>query len=208
VVVYLRALGEPFRQSAGLRKSELFPLLKPRQLGPELRIVEIEVGREAATIVMLAAVAAAGARTFPEWLAAFSIGFGAWDLAFYATLKALLGWPSSLADWDLLFLIPVPWTGPVLAPVIVSLTLVFGGIAGLMRQPKRVDWISWLLLAAGGALVYTSFVWDWRYIVSGGYPRTFPWTLFAAGELAGIAGVARAHQRRSFTAAAREPASG
>lgn len=175
-----------------MSRTELFPLLKANQLGSQLEIVKIEVGREAATIVMLAAAAAAGTRTFPGWLAGFSIAFGAWDLAFYATLRALIGWPVSLMNWDLLFLIPVPWVGPVLAPVIVSVSLVIGGIVGLVREPRHVDWITWTLLMAGGATIFVSFVWDWRYIVSGGYPRSFPWTIFWLGELAGIAGLVRA----------------
>lgn len=190
--MYLRALGEPIRSATGLSGTEIFPLLRLDQLGVHLEIVKIEVVREAATIVMLAAVAAAGTRTFPGWLAGFSIAFGAWDLAFYATLKALLRWPVSLMSWDLLFLIPVPWVGPVLAPVIVSLTLVAGGAIGLMREPRRVDGITWALLVCGGATIFASFVWDWRYIAGGGYPRMFPWLMFATGELAGIAGVLRA----------------
>jgi len=193
-VVYLRALGGPVRTAAGL-PDDLFPLVKTSQLGPHLPIVKTEVIREAATIVMLATVAAAATRTFPGWLAAFSIVFGAWDLSFYAALKALLGWPPSFMTWDLLFLIPVPWVGPVLAPSIVSVTLVLGGIWGLMREPRRVDWITWGLLIAGGATVFASFVWDWRYIVDGGYPRWFPWALFWAGEAAGMVGVGRAHRR-------------
>ena len=58
------------------------------------------------------------------------IVFGAWDLSFYASLKVLIGWPASLMTWDLLFLIPVPWVGPVLAPSIVSITLVPVGFWG------------------------------------------------------------------------------
>lgn len=191
MVVYLRAIGVPVRAAAGL-PNDLFPLVKAGQLGTHMMFVRTEVVREAATIIMLAAVAAAATRTFPGWLAAFSIVFGAWDLSFYASLRALIGWPRSLMTWDLLFLIPVPWVGPVLAPSIVSLSLVIGGIVGLMREPRRVDWITWILLLAGGAAIYAAFVWDWRYIMDGGYPRWFPWGLFAAGELAGIVGVARA----------------
>jgi len=158
-------------------------------------MVRTEVVREGATIVMLAAVAAAATRTFPGWLAAFSIVFGAWDLTFYGTLKVLLGWPASLMTWDILFLIPVPWVGPVLAPTVVSITLLAGGIIGLVREPKRVDWGTWTLLVVGGAAIIAAFIWDWRYIVSGGYPRMFPWAVFGAGEMAGIGGVVRAQMR-------------
>jgi len=46
-------------------------------------------------------------------------------------------------------------------------------------------------------VIFGPFVWDWRYIVDGGNPRWFPWALFWTGELAGMAGVARAHWRLS-----------
>ena len=52
------------------------------------------MGREAATLVMLAAVPWTFARNVREWIAGFMIGFGVWDLAYYATLKLCLGWPA------------------------------------------------------------------------------------------------------------------
>jgi hypothetical protein len=192
VVVYLRTIGEPIRAAAGLPLTELFPLTKATQLGAHLRIVKIELLREAATIVMLASVAGVAARNFRTWLAAFAVCFGAWDLAFYGALRALIGWPASLATWDLLFLLPVPWVGPVLAPAIVAASLVAGGIAGLLREPRSVDRISWSLLVAGGVIIFVSFIWDWRNVVNGGVPREFPWLIFAAGELAGVFGMLRA----------------
>ena len=191
-MVYLRTLGEPIRAASGLPLSELFPLTKASQLGPYLRIVKIELLREAATLAMLAAVAGVAARNFRTWLAAFALCFGAWDLAFYASLRVVIGWPASLATWDLLFLLPVPWVGPVLAPAIVASSLVLGGIVGLLREPPRVDWISWALLCVGGIVIFASFIWDWRNVVNGGIPRDFPWLIFAAGELAGVSGMIRA----------------
>jgi hypothetical protein len=191
-VVYLRALGEPIRAAAGLRATELFPLTNAHQLGVHLRIVKIELAREAATLVMLAAVAGSATRNFRTWLAAFAVSFGAWDLAFYASLRVLIGWPASLATWDLLFLLPVPWVGPVLAPAIVAASLVVGGVAGLMREPRRVDGVSWGLMVGGGVAIFLAFIWDWRDVVNGCVPRDFPWLIFVAGELAGVAGCVRA----------------
>ena len=118
--------------------------------------------------------------------------FGAWDLAFYVSLWALIGWPASFGTWDLLFLLPVPWVGPVLAPAIVAASLVLGGIVALLREPPHVDRISWALLTAGGVVIFCSFIWDWRNVVNGGIPRNFPWLIFAAGELAGVSGMVRA----------------
>ena len=132
VVSYLRALHEPARQRfyPGRPPGELFPLLTIEQAqaaGPEQpKILIIEIGREAATIVMLAAIALAVADNAGQWAAAFAIAFGTWDIAFYAFLKVLLDWPAALSTWDILFLIPIPWVGPVLAPVIVSASAVSG----------------------------------------------------------------------------------
>ncbi|MBZ5602649.1 MAG: hypothetical protein LAO79_10120 [Acidobacteriia bacterium] len=185
MVVYLRTLNEPVRASLGLPASELFPLMHVGGLGPLLSILKIELGREAATMVMLATVAAAAGT---RWLPAFALLFGVWDLVFYAALKILIGWPVSLWTWDLLFLIPVPWTGPVLAPSIVAASLVAGGLIGLMR-PVRQSRTALALIVVGAAVIIVSFTWDWRWIFAGGVPRVFPWWIFWSGEFLGIAGV-------------------
>jgi hypothetical protein len=164
--------------------------MRADSLGPFLLLAKIEMAREAATLIMLAGVAGAATRNFRSWLAAFSLIFGVWDLTFYLWLKILIGWPASLGTWDLLFLVPVPWVGPVLAPALVSISLIAGGAIGLLREPKRVRGLAWLLLVAGGVLIFSSFIRDWRNIVDGGMPRTFPWTIFAAGLLTGISGFA------------------
>ncbi len=155
------------------------------QLGPLASLLPIEVGREAATIIMLAAIAAAsGAR----WLPAFALVFGVWDLMFYAGLKMLIGWPSSLFTWDLLFLIPVPWAAPVLAPSIVAASLVIGGILGLTR-PVRQDRLAAILLAIGAFVIILSFTWDWRSLTAGGLPHDFRWWMFGIGEVFGVIAV-------------------
>ena len=62
-----------------------------------------------------------------ERLGTFAFVFGIWDLSHYVFMAAFTGWPSSLLG-DLLFLLPSPWWGPVLAPVLIALVLVIGGI--------------------------------------------------------------------------------
>src|SRR5215471_9934502 len=100
VVTYLRALHEPARQRfyPARPTAELFPLLTLEQIhetGTEQsQTLLIEIGREAATIVMLAAIALAVARNAGNWAAAFVIAFGVWDITFYLFLKLLLGWPA------------------------------------------------------------------------------------------------------------------
>jgi len=194
VVVYLRTIGAPIRALAGLPANTLFPLTAISQLGDFRPLVNIELIREAATLIMLGAVAGVaqrrdGSGRMYGWLPAFALAFGIWDLTFYASLQALIGWPGSLFTWDLLFLLPVPWTGPVLAPVIVAASLTIGGILALLRAPARAGWIPWTLLCAGGAILLVSFMWHWRAIVSGGVPSQFPWGIFASGEAVGVLGL-------------------
>src|SRR5579864_8618484 len=130
VVVYLRAIYDPIRQQLHPERKpgDLFPLITPDQLeqsGPDnAKRLAIEVGREAATMVMLAGIALAAGRNFSERVAAFAVVFGLWDISFYAFLKLLAQWPESLSTWDILFLIPLPWVGPVWAPILVSLSMI------------------------------------------------------------------------------------
>ncbi len=131
VVSYLRVLHESARQrfQPERQPGDLFPLLTLEQVrvARQSETLAIEVGREAATMIMLGAVALAAAGDFAQWSAAFVIVFGVWDITFYLFLKLLLGWPASLLTWDILFLIPVPWVGPVVAPVLVSAGMIAGG---------------------------------------------------------------------------------
>jgi hypothetical protein len=187
VVVYLRAVAEPIRSAAGLAPTELFPLLNFGQLGPVMRLIRIELIREAATILMLAAVAFAVAQNASTWLAAFALAFGVWDLSFYASLAATIQWPASLLTWDLLFLLPVPWTAPVLAPSIVAATLTVGGTLALLRPPPAVGWVVRIGILASCVILLVAFMWGWRGVLDGEIPRDFPWMIFALGEGLGIA---------------------
>src|SRR2546422_4792599 len=102
VVAYLRALGEPVRErfNPGRGPDDLFPLLKLEQLeagGPELlQVLKTEFAREAATLVMLAAVATAVGRGGAQWLAAFLDAFRGLGNSLYAFLKGVVPLPQSL----------------------------------------------------------------------------------------------------------------
>jgi hypothetical protein len=191
VVIYLRALYEPLRQrlTPGRGAGDLFPLVDRDRMvaaAPETgRLLEVEVIREAATIVMLAAAAMLVAGERSLWLPAFAIAFGVWDVCFYLFLKLWIDWPASLLTWDLLFLLPVPWAAPVLAPVVVSFTIVGCGLAALWR-PVVIQWRHWVGLYLGGALVILSFTWDFRSLLAGNLPHPFAWWLFLAGELVSL----------------------
>jgi hypothetical protein len=192
VVVYLRAIYDPVRHKLRPNQpvGELFPLIPADRLqnaAPEtFWLRSVEVPREAATMIMLASVAwvAAGGRSL--WLPSFAIAFGTWDLFFYLFLKLLVHWPASLMTWDVLFLIPVPWAAPVLAPSIVSITIVGAGLLALAR-PLRIRPLYWGAMTLGVALILTSFMWDYQNLRAGRLPRPFAWKLFGAGEIAGVA---------------------
>ncbi len=191
VVSYLRLLHEPARLQFDPHRpsGDLFPVLTLEQLraagGDQPRILATEIGREAATLLMLAAVALAVAASAGQWAAGFVIAFGAWDITFYIFLKVLLGWPASVFTWDILFLIPVPWAGPVLAPLLVSATMIAAGVWHLRREarsePIRIGRVQWAGLLAGAAVIIVSFAEDYRNIMAGGMPHPFDWGLFALG---------------------------
>jgi len=202
VVVYLRAIYDPIRQQLhpDREPGDLFPLISPEQLaaaGPENpRRLAIEIGREAATIIMLAAVGMAAGRNFRQRLAAFAIVFGLWDLFFYVFLRLLIGWPKSLFTWDILFLIPLPWVAPVIAPCLISLTLIGCGFFSLVNGGIPARLWQWLAMIAGGLIVILAFVWDFRNTTTGGLPNPFNWPLFLSGLAIALA---------AFIAAARNP---
>jgi hypothetical protein len=202
VVVYLRAIYNPIRARLHPERdpSDLFPLITPQQLaetGPDnTRRLLIEVGREAATMIMLGSVALAVARNLHEWIAAFAITFGVWDIAFYAFLKLMIHWPESLSTWDILFLIPLPWVGPVWAPVLVAFTMIACGLISLRAGGIRGRLVHWAGVLAGAVVIIVAFVWDFRNTSSGGIPNPFNWPLFLFGELIGLS---------AFLAAVRSP---
>jgi hypothetical protein len=191
VVVYLRTVYEPIRLQVNPKRAagDLFPLITNEQLratAPEVvRLVGIETVREAATLLMLSGVALAAAGNGRLWLPAFALAFGTWDLFFYVFLRVLVGWPASLLTWDVLFLIPVPWAAPILAPAIVSVSIIVMGLIAL-RWSVRMQMFHYMALALGGFLIVLSFVWDSPNIIAGGLPHRFAWTVFAIGELLGV----------------------
>lgn len=172
VVVYLRAIYYPHGFD--------FPLaLMPPGM------VAIEIGREAATLIMLLGVAALAGADRWEWFLAFCLSFGVWDISYYAWLWIFIRWPPSLFTWDVLFLIPVPWIGPVLAPLLVSGALVAGSLLllRLKAQGVRLSFSApvWTLAVTGGLLVLRSFVIDFAGVLQQRVPPPFHWGVFAIG---------------------------
>jgi len=150
-----------------------------------------EVVREAATMVMLLAVGWLAGRTWRSRIAFTLLAFGIWDIAYYLWLVPLTAWPTSLNDWDILFLIPLPWWGPVWAPMsIAALMIIFGTVVGRNDLPGFRIWPSretLIAATAGGSLALYVFMADAiRVALSGGglvalrdmLPQWFNWPLF------------------------------
>ena len=172
VVVYLRLIYYPQGFDFPLRLIESW-------------VGAIEVGREAATVVMILAVAWISGQDRWDRFLRFSFMFGVWDILYYVWLWVFLRWPPSLLTGDVLFLIPVPWIGPVLAPVIVSALLIAGSVVLMRLRAAGVrlafDWSHWALAVAGGILVLASFMVDAGVVLRGAMPPPFRWWLFAPG---------------------------
>jgi hypothetical protein len=172
VVVYLRGLLHITNEQVAL--------------GP---YVTMETCREAATIVMLAAVGWMAGRIWPERLAYGLFAFGLWDIWYYVWLKVLIGWPETLLDWDVLFMIPLRWWGPVLSPVIIAALICVNAVLAIVRMergerlgftPARVGVAVW-----GGLLALYVFMADSIHVLLGGRgdwetlrPEPFQWPLF------------------------------
>jgi hypothetical protein len=106
VVIYLRA-------ATGLWP---VPQIRAAVAFPE-SLLRIERCREAATIIMLVAIAALAERKMKERIVAFLWAFAFWDIFYYVWLRFMIGWPNSLTTADVLFLIPGPWVAQVWFPI-------------------------------------------------------------------------------------------
>jgi hypothetical protein len=174
VVVYLRAIYYP----EGFR----FPL----RAITDYKIV-VELFREFATILMLLSVSMLSGRKLYERFAYFMIAFGVWDIFYYIWLKVSLDWPSTIFEWDILFLIPLPWIGPVIAPVSISILLIIFGvfIAYLFQKGRefKPTLISYIFALAGAVVILYSFMKDTDATLHQRLPQPYQYELLIIGEL-------------------------
>lgn len=161
----------------------------------------MEIARELATLVMIAAVGWLAGRTRLERLAWAAVVFGAWDIVYYVGLRLAIGWPPTLDTLDVLFLIPSPWVGPVWAPIMVSTALVGSGLAAARRlraeRPIVVGSLRALTALAGGGLVILSFLVDTGRVAAGEPIAWTGWPLFGTGMALATAATVSALARRS-----------
>ena len=202
VVVYMREILYP----GGFQ----FPLAPI-----EMNLAVTEIIREFATLVILVCIGMLTGRTFSEKFAWFLYSFAIWDIFYYVFLKLLIGWPESLMTWDILFMIPTTWVGPVFTPVLVSFTMILLAIILVYYNRKleivKISPIEWALMIIGSMILILSWTWDYSgfilehltfreiftapsvelYDIAGQYiPRKFYWELFWIGEGIILSGIA------------------
>lgn len=189
VVVYLRAIYYP----DGFH----FPVVSLSKT-----ILITELWRELATLIMLASIGYMNGETKSERIAAFMYSFAVWDIFYYVFLKAFLNWPASIVDWDLLFLLPVPWIGPVLAPCLVSLTMILIYIIMMYKKSQgiliKLHKTFWGLVALGFSMILYTFMYDSVQTlielsklesfdllkdIRSFIPKSYNWPFFALGEI-------------------------
>jgi hypothetical protein len=149
----------------------------------------MEAWREAATIVMLVAVGWLAGRNKVDRLAYGMFAFGMWDIWYYVWLKVLIDWPASLLSLDTLFLIPLTWWGPVIAPMLIAAKMCVVAVLAVVRmehgEPLRITPMRVGIVASGGLLTLYVFMadslgallqnrMDWATLRSG----PFQWPLF------------------------------
>jgi len=180
LVVHLRSVYYPGNPL------EIFPLnlLTHRDLA-------IELVRELATVVMILAVALLTTRGFTRVFAVFVYVFGLWDIFYYLWLKIMIGWPVSWLEWDVLFLIPWPWLGPWLSPVLIALLfVVWGGWILTSSNEVRFSRGTAVLFVVGALLALVSFLLpatplllEGEEAFRGYQPGDFLWSLFISGYI-------------------------
>jgi hypothetical protein len=140
VVVYLRELYYPFEFDIPLDLDFpyiFFGFISYLQPIP-LKILIVEIGREAATIIMLSSLALLSAKTYKKRWGFFLWTFALWDIFYYMFLKYILGWPESLSTLDVLFLIPVPWIAPVWMPLLGCVFFITTALV-LLKEKKKIS---------------------------------------------------------------------
>jgi hypothetical protein len=191
VVVYLRKIFF----DGGFR----FPLLVKWEDGKHIidPLVRIEFGREIAAVIMLVAVSWVSGKNSIQKFCFFMIAFGIWDIFYYVWLYAMVSWPESLMTWDLLFYVPLPWVGPVITPLSISIAMAAGGSLIIYYDEKgyniRLRWYDMAVELGCGLLMIVAFCWDWKNIIQipgdikrTGIPNPFAWWLFLPAYLCSI----------------------
>ena len=185
VVVYLREMYG------------IVDLIKDTPLSPDKYTI-IEIGREAATLVMLALVGLITGETRQKKIGYSIFAFGIWDIFYYVWLYLFIQWPKSLLEWDILFLIPLPWWGPVITPVLISIFFILVGYFLITKEKIILSKIDWTIFWISILIILFTFMEDGiKIILSGNIdlnavrPTNFNWSLFFIGYAGMVTSVLR-----------------
>ena len=177
VVIYLRSLYFP----------NGFPF--PLQTFNNSHLL-IELGREVATIIMLIGLGYLIGKNFLQRFALFMFAFGVWDIFYYIWLKIFINWPESFFSWDILFLIPLPWLGPVLSPIIVSVCLILSSIIILIFEdqeyPLSFNAMEWITVVLMGLIIIYTYLQNSLVSIIQNVAFNYSWTLFFVSLFLGI----------------------
>lgn len=170
-------------------------------------VFNVELAREFATIVMLAMIGWLASKKAYEKFAYFIYAFAVWDIFYYIFLKVTLNWPASLLTWDLLFLIPWAWIGPVIAPVICSALFIILAVMIVHYSDKgkkiKFSLVEWVLFILGGITVLWTWLYDYGKLLFTGsageiakyVPISYNWILFSIGILLVCIGIFSFYRR-------------
>jgi len=201
IVIYLRQIVYPDGFS--------FPL----QPIPE-SLATTEILREAFSLLMLLSVGILTGESTITRFAYFIFSFAVWDIFYYIFLKLLINWPESLFTMDILFLLPVTWTGPVITPLILSALMIILALLVLyfssVNEKVIIKTHELLILITGSLIIIISFTADYtKFILSHFsfrdlwsvpkeklfafslkyYPDNFYWNIFWAGVIVILSGI-------------------
>jgi hypothetical protein len=192
LVVVVFAIGMAWVEAASVHYLRvLVDRTDPYQVNPlpfRDGLGQVELVREAATLVMLLALGVLAGRTRPTQAGYTAVAFGVWDIFYYVFLRMIGDWPRSLLDWDILFLLPLPWWGPVLAPVLIASLMIVGGTlvtqSAVRRPATFLTRTLWRLNGIGIALALYVFMADSLRAVQDGLdvtktmPQAFNWPVY------------------------------
>lgn len=181
------------------------------------RLGPVELVRELATMIMLFTVGVLAGKTWRQRWGYAALAFGVWDIFYYVFLKVMCDWPHSLLDWDILFLLPLPWWGPVLAPMLIAALMISWGTLVTQFEHSHPPALSnlhvWITTFLGMFLALYVFMTDAMRVANQGVavirnvlPEHFNWPLFLVALLLMSAPVVqelwgRLPRRESTTAA-------
>ncbi|MBG0782590.1 MAG: hypothetical protein H0S84_10005 [Bacteroidales bacterium] len=201
IVIYLREIVYP--------NGFAFPLQPIERM-----LATTEILREAFSLLMLLSVGILAGKSTVTRFAYFLYAFAVWDICYYIFLKILINWPESFMTMDILFLLPVIWVGPVVAPLILSFLMILLALLILHfsthNQQVHLKVHELVMLIAGSVIVIISFTQDYlRFIFSHYsiadiwavpakdffefsvqyYPGNFYWPIFIGGVIFILIGI-------------------